>query len=82
MHRVQSPPSCGCQPALAAGLLRRHLLGASLLGGLSAMAGTAAACAPEVLAQAANVAAPSDVCMECLARRAQQRSAFVNKERS
>ena len=82
MHRVKPPPACSCHPVEehASGLLRRHLLGAGLLGGLSAFALPAAACTPEAAALAASVAAPSRVCMECLARRAQQRSPFVNKE--
>ncbi|KWT66629.1 hypothetical protein APV28_4515 [Comamonas testosteroni] len=47
-----------------------------MLGGLGAWSLPAAACGPEVAAPAA----PRNVCLECLARRAQQRSAFVNKE--
>ena len=84
MHRVESPSACCCQSSddPASGLLRRHQLGAGLLGGLGAFVVPAAACTPEAAAQAASVAAPSRVCMECLARRAQQRSPFVNKELS
>ena len=83
MHSVQPQlPACYCQSLdePASGLLRRHLLGAGLLGGLGAIAGPVAACSPDAVAQAASVAAPRAVCMECLARRAQQRSPFVNKE--
>ena len=75
-------PACFCQSLdePASGLLRRQLLGAGLLGGIGAIAGSAAACSPEAVAQVASLAAPRAVCMECLARRAQQRSPFVNKE--
>ncbi|QXZ11203.1 hypothetical protein KUF54_08510 [Comamonas sp. Y33R10-2] len=84
MHRVQPPPACSCESCEepVSGLLRRHLIGAGLLGGLGAIAGPAAACTSEAAAQAGSVVAPRTVCMECLARRAQQRSPFVNKELS
>lgn len=60
---------------------RRYLMAAVLLGGMGAMAGSALACAPGSMAVAATAAmGPRDVCVECLMRRAQQRSAFVNKE--
>lgn len=50
------------------------------MGGLGAWGLPAVACPPEAVAEAAHVVAPRNVCMECLARRAQQRSAFVYKE--
>ncbi|WP_238532419.1 hypothetical protein [Comamonas testosteroni] len=77
-----APGFCDCSPpSLSDGgpahdLPRRQLLAAALLGGLGAWSLPAAACGPEAVAQAA----PRNVCLECLARRAQQRSAFVNKE--
>ncbi|MDN5505107.1 MAG: hypothetical protein L0H10_15030 [Comamonas sp.] len=77
-----APGFCDCSPPSAPDgdrsqdLPRRQLLAAALLGGLGAWSLPAAACGPEVAAPAA----PSNVCLECLARRAQQRSAFVNKE--
>lgn len=77
---------CDCQSSampdesVVSGLPRRQLLGAALMGGLGAWGLPAFACLPETVVEAANRMAPRDVCMECLARRAQQRSAFVNKE--
>lgn len=77
---------CDCQlfseadESAACALPRRQLLGMALMGGLGACALPAVACAPEAVQEASKVTAPHDVCMECLVRRAQQRSAFVNKE--
>lgn len=88
MYFAASSGDCPCdcpssampeQPAVC-GLRRRQLLGAALMGGLGAWGLPAVACPPEAVAEAAHVVAPRNVCMECLARRAQQRSAFVNKE--
>lgn len=77
---------CDCQPfsesdeSAVCALPRRQLLGMALMGGLGACALPAVACTPEVVQETFKVIAPHDVCMECLVRRAQQRSAFVNKE--
>ena len=70
--------SCDCEEsAPRQGLQRRQMLGAAVLGGISAWSLPAAACDAEA---AKTVAAPTRVCLECLIRRAQQRSPFVNKE--
>ena len=62
-------------------LPRRQLMGAAMLTGLlpwsAAMAGS---CDGQALQAAKSVVAARDVCWECLQRRAQQRSPFVNRE--
>ena len=65
----------------SASLRRRQLMGAAMLTGLlpwsAAMAGS---CDAQALQAAKSVVAARDVCWECLQRRAQQRSPFVNRE--
>lgn len=78
---IQPCQSCDCEEsAPRQGLQRRQMLGAAVLGGISAWSLPAAACNAEVLETAKTAAAPTRVCLECLIRRAQQRSPFVNKE--
>ena len=64
-----------------ASLRRRQLMGAAMLTVLlpwsAAMAGS---CDGQALQAAKSVVAARDVCWECLQRRAQQRSPFVNRE--
>lgn len=60
---------------------RRQLMGAALLAGMAPWApALAGSCDAQAVQAAQSVAAPRDVCWECLKRRAQQRSPFVNRE--
>ena len=69
----KSCPDCGLQ--------RRQLMAAAMLTGLTPWtAALAGSCDAQALQAAQAVAAARDVCWECLQRRAQQRSPFVNRE--
>lgn len=71
--------SCSCELVSAP---RRQWVAAALLAGLTpwktAMASSG--CGASALRDAQALPAPRDVCVECLLRRAQQRSPFVNRE--
>lgn len=60
---------------------RRQWVAAALLAGLTPWkTAMASGCGAPALRDAQSRPAPRDVCVECLLRRAQQRSPFVNRE--